>query len=53
MIEPTICQRDWVVHSQGAGDGRQSLRYLAPDLFRVAIGDHSIVSCDDAKVTFA
>ena len=26
--------------------------YLAPYVFRVAIGDHRIVSCDDGKVTF-
>ena len=45
-------RRDWVVHSQAAGDGRQSLRYLAPYVFRVAIGDHRIVSCDDGQVTF-
>jgi hypothetical protein len=41
-----------VVHSQAAGDGRASLRYLAPYVFRVAIGDHRIVSCDDGQVTF-
>ncbi len=35
-----------------AGDGRESLRYLAPYVFRVAIGDHRIVSCDDGLVTF-
>ena len=45
-------RRDWVVHSQAAGDGRASLHYLAPYVFRVAIGDHRIVSCDDGKVTF-
>ena len=43
---------DWVVHCQPAGDGRESLRYLAPYVFRVAIGDHRIVSCDDGRVTF-
>jgi hypothetical protein len=52
LIKPTGWQRDWVVDSQAAGDGRQSLRYLAPYVFRVAIGDHRIVSCDDVKVTF-
>ena len=41
-----------MVNSQAAGDGRASLRYLAPYVFRVAIGDHRIVSCDDGKVTF-
>jgi hypothetical protein len=28
------------------------LRYRAPYVFRVAIGDHRIVSCDDGRVTF-
>jgi len=51
-VDPTVWSRDWVVHSQAAGDGPQSLRYLAPYVFRVAIGDHRIVSCDDGKVTF-
>jgi hypothetical protein len=52
-IDPSVWRRDWVVHCQPAGDGRRSLRYLAPYVFRVAIGDHRIVSCDDGRVTFA
>src|SRR5262249_31128618 len=52
QADPAVWRRDWVVHSQAAGDGRASLRYLAPYVFRVAIGDHRIVSCDDGKVTF-
>jgi Putative transposase/Transposase zinc-binding domain len=53
VVEPAVWRRDWVVHSQAAGDGRASLHYLAPYVFRVAIGDHRIVSCDDGKVTFS
>ena len=53
LVDPAVWSRDWVVHSQAAGDGRESLRYLAPYVFRVAIGDHRIVSCDDGKGTFA
>jgi len=52
QVAPSAWHRDWVVHSQPAGDGRESLRYLAPYVFRVAIGDHRIVSCDDGQVTF-
>jgi hypothetical protein len=52
LADPAVWRRDWVVHSQAAGDGRASLRYLAPYVFRVAIGDHRIVSYDDGKVTF-
>jgi hypothetical protein len=51
-VDPAAWRRDWVVHCQPAGDGRQSLRYLAPYVFRVAIGDHRIVSCDSGRVTF-
>jgi hypothetical protein len=52
LVDQAVWHRDWVVHSQPAGDGRESLRYLAPYVFRVAIGDHRIISCDDGKVTF-
>jgi hypothetical protein len=51
-VNPAVWQRAWVVHAQAAGDGRTSLRYLAPYVFRVAIGDHRIISCDDGQVTF-
>jgi hypothetical protein len=52
LVDPAVWSRNWVVHSKAAGDGQQSLRYLAPYVFRVAIGDHRIVSCDDGTVTF-
>lgn len=52
-VDPSVWRRDWVVHSQPAGDGRESLRHLAPYVSRVAIGDHRIVSCDDGRVTFS
>jgi hypothetical protein len=53
LVNPAVWSRNWVVHSRAAGDGRESLRYLAPYVFRVAIGDHRIVSCDHEKVTFS
>src|SRR5271165_5422555 len=52
LVDPAVWRRDWVVNSQAVGDGSASLRYLAPYVFRVAIGDHRIVSCEDGKVTF-
>ena len=51
-VDPSVWHQDWVVHCQPAGDGRESLRYLAPYAFRVAIGDHRIISCDDGQVVF-
>jgi hypothetical protein len=52
LADPAVWRCNWVVHSQAAGDGRASLHYLAMYVFRVAIGDHRIVSCDDGKVSF-
>lgn len=42
QIEPAVWQRTWNVNCQAVGDGRHSLRYLAPYVFRVAIGNHRI-----------
>lgn len=52
-IDPAVWRQDWVVHSKAVGDGRASLKYLAPYVFRVAISDRRIVSCDGGKVVFA
>jgi hypothetical protein len=53
QIDPSVWHEAWVVHSQAVGDGRDSLKYLAPYVFRVAISDRRILSCDDGKVAFS
>jgi hypothetical protein len=52
-VEAAVWRHDWVVHCRPAGDGRASLKYLAPYVFRVAISDRRIVSYDDQSVTFS
>jgi hypothetical protein len=52
-VDPAVWRQDWVVHSQAVGDGSASLKYLAPYVFRVAISDRRIVSCEDGRVTFS
>ena len=52
-VDPAVWRQDWVVHSQAVGDGRASLKYLAPYVFRVAISDRRILSCNDDSVTFS
>jgi hypothetical protein len=52
-VDAAVWRQDWVVHSQAVGDGRASLKYLAPYVFRVAISDRRIISCEDARVTFS
>jgi hypothetical protein len=43
-IPSEVWDRAWNVNSQAVGDGRLALKYLAPYVFRVAIGNHRIVS---------
>jgi hypothetical protein len=52
-VDAAVWRQDWVVHSQAVGDGRASLKYLAPYVFRVAISDRRIVSCEHGRVTFS
>lgn len=52
-VDADVWRQEWVVHSQAVGDGRASLKYLAPYVFRVAISDHRIVCCDRGRVTFS
>jgi DNA-directed RNA polymerase subunit RPC12/RpoP len=53
QVDPAVWRRDWVVDCAAVGDGRASLKYLAPYVFRVAISDRRIVSYDDGQVTFS
>lgn len=52
MIDPSVWEIDWVVNSKAVGDGRASLKYLAPYVFRVAISNSRILSYDNHQVTF-
>ena len=53
LVDPAAWQCDWVVALAGCRRRLEPrLRYLAPYVFRVAIGNHRIVSCEDGNVTF-
>ena len=43
---------EWNVNCQAAGDGSEALQYLAPYVFKVAIGEHRILSVDAHSVCF-
>jgi len=51
-IDPRVWQKAWNVNSQAVGDGRSSLKYLTPYVFRVAIANSRIVNFDDDQVAF-
>ena len=42
----------WNVNSQAVGSSEQSIKYLAPYVFKVAISNSRIVKVEDGKVTF-
>jgi len=51
-IPSEVWSKAWNVNSQAVGDGALALKYLAPYVFRVAIGNHRIVSVTDGQVEF-
>jgi len=44
--------KDWNVNVQAAGNGEQSVKYLAPYVFKVAISDSRIIKVEDRVVSF-
>ena len=52
-VPPQLWTQGWQVNVQAVGsNARGALTYLAPYVFRVAIGDSRIVSVSDQSVTF-
>jgi len=51
-IERSVWHSPWVVHVQPVGDGRHALEYLARYVFRVAISNARILSCEGGRVRF-
>jgi hypothetical protein len=52
QLPPAVWHKDWVIHCQPVGNGQHALKYLAPYIFRVAIGNQRILKLADDKVTF-
>ena len=52
QIPTRVWQQEWVVHSKPVGSGHQALKYLAPYIFRVAIGNRRIQKFENNQVTF-
>ena len=52
QVPAAAWKQDWVVHCKPVGNGRAALKYLAPYIFRVAIGNHRILKMENGQVTF-
>lgn len=53
QVEPSVWQKDWVVHCEPVGSGETAFRYLAPYIFRVAISNKRLENLRDGRVTFS
>jgi len=51
-VPASVWEHDWVVHCQPVGNGQTAFRYLAPYIFRVALSNRRLVSCENGQVTF-
>ncbi len=52
LIDSSVWQKDWVVNSQHAGKGENTMRYLSRYVFRVAISNNRIKSISDDAIRF-
>ena len=52
QIPSDVWNQKWVVNCQAIGTGEQSIKYLAPYVFKVAISNSRIVKIEDRKVFF-
>jgi len=53
QVPDSVWCRDWVVHCEPAGYGREVIQYLAPYIFRTAMTDQRQLTLhDDATISF-
>jgi len=51
-VPASVWKNDWVVHCKPVGSGDKALKYLAPYIYRTAITNNRIKSCDNTMVSF-
>lgn len=51
-IDPEVWHQDFVVNCQAMNSCHESVRYLAPYVFKVAISNSRIITVEDGKVLF-
>jgi hypothetical protein len=52
QIDASVWKQNWVVDVEAVGDGRATLKYLAPYVYRAAISNHRIENVDESSVTY-
>ena len=51
-VASTVWNKDWVVHSESVGSGKEAMVYLARYVFRAAISNNRLLNIDNNQVTF-
>ena len=51
-VDPAVWQHDFVVNCQAVGTCQESIQYLSPYVFKVAISNSRIIKVEDGKVFF-
>ena len=51
-VDPDVWNQDFVVNCQAVGNCQESIRYLAPYVFKVAISNRRIIKVEGGKVFF-
>jgi uncharacterized Zn finger protein (UPF0148 family) len=51
-MEKEVWRQEWVVHCKPVGNGKGALKYLAPNVFRVALSNRRLVRMEGDRVTF-
>lgn len=51
-IPDSVWKKDWVVHVEAAGYGKEVIKYIAPYLYRIALSNKNIIKLKDHEVTF-
>jgi hypothetical protein len=51
-VPAEVWEQEWVVNCRPVGNGMNTLKYLAPYIFRVAINNNRILKLEGGKVTF-
>lgn len=51
-IDAKVWKQKWVVDVEAVGDGRATLKYLAPYVYRAAISNNRIEAVDESSVTY-
>jgi hypothetical protein len=51
-VDPDVWQQDFIVNCQAVGTCQESVRYLAPYVFKVAISNSRIIKVEDGTVWF-